>query len=98
MIPSKVHGLKKRLQTLRKRHATLQERIDHESSSPRPNDLLIKAMKKLRLRIKDDMTALARAFGSADGKERNGRVRQRAARLAKGQTLGGLGAAARGTA
>lgn len=46
---------------LRRRHATLQTRIDSESRSPASNDLDIADMKKQKLRLKEEIERLATA-------------------------------------
>lgn len=46
--------------TLKARHAELQHRIEEEEHRPRPDDTLITELKRLKLRIKDEIVGLTR--------------------------------------
>lgn len=47
-----------RLDALRNKHASLKEAIDVENQRPRPDDIRISALKREKLRIKDEIVGL----------------------------------------
>ncbi len=51
-------GLLRRLETLQRRHARLQSGLDAELARPAPDSLAIQRMKRLKLRAKDEITAI----------------------------------------
>ncbi|HBT42638.1 MAG: YdcH family protein [Alphaproteobacteria bacterium] len=52
-------SLEQRLEALKVRHSTLEDLINQESSRPLPDDIEIHALKKEKLRIKDEMEGIA---------------------------------------
>ncbi|MEM1048484.1 MAG: YdcH family protein [Pseudomonadota bacterium] len=58
-LTRKRQGLFGRLQTLETLHADLEDRIAVESIRPLPDTLRIQKMKRLRLRAKDEIAAIA---------------------------------------
>jgi hypothetical protein len=52
-------SLEQRLEALKVRHSTLEDLIHQESSRPLPDDVEIHALKKEKLRIKDEMAGIA---------------------------------------
>ena len=52
-------SLEQRLEALKVRHSTLEDLINQESSRPLPDDIEIHALKKEKLRIKDEMAGIA---------------------------------------
>jgi hypothetical protein len=54
-------SLQDRIETLRTRHATLEQEIDRESHRPLPNMDAITDLKRQKLRIKDEIFSLERS-------------------------------------
>ena len=54
-------SLQDRIETLRARHASLQQEIDKETRRPMPNADVIADLKRQKLRIKDEIFSLERA-------------------------------------
>jgi len=54
-------SLTERLESLRARHAGLDAQITEENKKPHPDDTTIHALKKEKLRIKDEIARLERA-------------------------------------
>ncbi|MEQ8227118.1 MAG: YdcH family protein [Rhodospirillales bacterium] len=52
-------SLEERLEALKARHSTLEDMIQQESSRPNPDDIEIHALKKEKLKIKDQMAGIA---------------------------------------
>ena len=52
-------GAEARIAELSLRHRSLEESIEHESASPSSDDLKIAALKKEKLRIKDEISRLS---------------------------------------
>lgn len=52
-------SLEQRLEALKVRHSTLENRIQQESSRPLPDNVEIHALKKEKLRIKDEIVGIA---------------------------------------
>ena len=52
-------SLEDRLVALKARHTTLEDMIQQERSRPHPDDTEIAALKKEKLRIKDQMAGIA---------------------------------------
>ncbi|MAO55479.1 MAG: hypothetical protein CMM61_07255 [Rhodospirillaceae bacterium] len=52
-------SLEERLEALKVRHSTLEDMIQQESSRPLPDDVEIHALKKQKLRIKDEIAGIA---------------------------------------
>lgn len=52
-------GLMARLDTLRARHRQLDQQIEQEGGKPAPDTMALQRLKRLRLRAKDEMEALA---------------------------------------
>jgi hypothetical protein len=50
-----------RIESLKSKHAELEQQISQENSKPHPDDVLISTLKKQKLRIKDELTKLAHA-------------------------------------
>ncbi|MDX1711825.1 MAG: DUF465 domain-containing protein [Rhodovibrionaceae bacterium] len=50
-----------RLDSLRERHAHLEQEIDQENQRPHPDDSLISQLKREKLRIKDEIQSLQHA-------------------------------------
>lgn len=48
---------------LRREHARLEAEIDREARRPRPDELLIARLKKLKLAVKDQLAAWERDLG-----------------------------------
>jgi hypothetical protein len=48
-----------RIESLRRKHAALDQRIQAESSRPYPNDMLLKQLKFQKLQAKDQMQSLS---------------------------------------
>lgn len=57
-ISGKIRKLGLRLRSLKLRHANVEASISAELRRPRPDDLLLQRLKKLRLRLKDEITGL----------------------------------------
>jgi hypothetical protein len=53
-------SLQDRLETLRSRHASLDEALEKETSRPMPDTCAIADLKRQKLRIKDEIFALQR--------------------------------------
>ena len=49
-----------RIEALRARHTALQHEIDQEAHRPRPNEVRLADLKRRKLRLKDELTALER--------------------------------------
>jgi len=49
------------LDALKAKHADLEARIADEERRPHPDDVVIHELKKMKLRIKDQLTEIARA-------------------------------------
>jgi len=47
------------LESLKSKHAELDQMITRENTRPHPDDVLISDLKKQKLRIKDELTKLA---------------------------------------
>ena len=56
---SRTLGLIARFKTLRARHRQLDEEVQRETAKPAPDTLLLQRLKRLRLRAKEDMEAMA---------------------------------------
>jgi hypothetical protein len=54
-------SLQDRIETLRARHATLEQEIDREIHRPLPNMDAISDLKRQKLRIKDEIFSLERS-------------------------------------
>ena len=52
-------SLEERLEALKVRHSTLEDMIQQELSRPLPDEIEIHALKKEKLRIKDEMAGIA---------------------------------------
>jgi len=52
-------SLTSRLQELRRRHHALDEKVEQAQRAPGTDDLAIAAMKKQKLRLKEEITRLA---------------------------------------
>ncbi len=48
-----------RIEALRAKHARLEVEIDHEARRPKPDDVQVAAMKRAKLRIKDEIERMA---------------------------------------
>ena len=55
-------NLDSHLSELRKRHAQLSHRIDDETRSPGSDDLTISALKREKLKLKDEISRLSRSL------------------------------------
>lgn len=53
-------SLMDRIETLKSRHAALEEAIHDEVTRPHPDDELLQELKKKKLRLKDEIAQLAR--------------------------------------
>ena len=51
-----------RIATLRARHTAIQHEIDKETNRPLPNAAVIAALKRRKLRLKDELAALERGY------------------------------------
>ena len=51
-------SLDERIESLRVRHAALDDKINQENQRPHPDDLLVLELKREKLRIKDQITAI----------------------------------------
>lgn len=51
-------SLEERLEALKVRHSTLDDMIQQELTRPHPDDIEIHALKKEKLRIKDEMASI----------------------------------------
>ncbi|MBM3518020.1 MAG: DUF465 domain-containing protein [Alphaproteobacteria bacterium] len=49
------------IETLRSRHRELEQEIDDEARRPLPDSMRIAELKRLKLRIKDDIARLSRS-------------------------------------
>lgn len=49
-----------RIEALRVKHARLEVEIDQEARRPKPDDVQVAAMKRAKLRIKDEIERMAR--------------------------------------
>ncbi len=56
---NRAKGLIARFKTLRMRHRQLDEEVKRETAKPAPDTLLLQRLKRLRLRAKEDMEAMA---------------------------------------
>ena len=63
--------MRHRLKTLLSRHEIIDAKIERAQTRPSRDDLKISAMKKIRLRLRDEINALERAF---DAGKRQGRT------------------------
>ena len=52
-------SLEDRLVALKARHSTLEDMIDQELSRPLPDEIELLALKKQKLKIKDEMAGIA---------------------------------------
>lgn len=52
-------SFEERVETLKAKHRALEQAIQEHSSRPQPDDLEIAALKKQKLRIKDELADLA---------------------------------------
>jgi hypothetical protein len=50
-----------RIDSLKSKHAELEQQITQENAKAHPDDVLISTLKKQKLRIKDELTKLAHA-------------------------------------
>jgi len=57
-----------RLNRLKARHQKLKDRIGQEMKRPKPDELLLQKLKRLRLRTKDGMTRAIQALNRSDSK------------------------------
>ena len=53
-----------RLQALRRRHKSLDQRIEHEQSRPKPNGVYLATLKKTRLILRDRIAHVERLLSS----------------------------------
>lgn len=53
-----------RIQALRAKHSVLEARIQFEQGRPAPDSLQIMLMKRLRLKLRDQINSLERGIGS----------------------------------
>lgn len=53
-------SLMDRIETLKTRHAALEQAIDEEATRPHPDDELLQELKKRKLRLKDEIAGLTR--------------------------------------
>jgi len=60
-------ALTSHLQSLKLKHADLQERIAREEGRPHPDEDVIAQLKKQKLRLKDEMQSLASGMQEAQG-------------------------------
>ncbi len=51
-------SLDDRIEALKAKHHALESKIEEEENRPHPNDVTIHALKKQKLRIKDEIAAL----------------------------------------
>jgi len=56
-----------RLNALRTRHGILQAKIDREHLRPRPDTIRVKIMKKMRLKLRDQIARYERILAGARG-------------------------------
>ena len=47
------------IEALVTKHHALEDKIDHESQRPHPDDLILKELKREKLRIKDEIVGLS---------------------------------------
>ncbi len=52
-------SLEERLEALKARHTTLEDMINQELQRPHPDDIEIHALKKEKLKIKDELAGIA---------------------------------------
>lgn len=52
-------SVEEHIETLRAKHASLEEAIDKESLRPHPDDMKIQELKREKLRVKDEIAGLA---------------------------------------
>ena len=55
----KEQGLRQRLESLETRHADLETRIEAEMTRPMPDLLRIQKLKRLKLRVKDEIESIS---------------------------------------
>lgn len=58
-------ALAQRIETLKKRHSQIEEKIKKEESSHAPDDALLQQLKREKLSIKDEITRLSSELGQA---------------------------------
>ena len=51
-------SVQERIEALRAKHGSLKEEIEEENQRPHPDDLRIAELKRLKLRIKDEIAVL----------------------------------------
>ena len=51
-------GLEERIDALKNKHQSLEQTIEREENRPRPDGAELRALKKRKLRIKDEIAAL----------------------------------------
>ncbi len=70
-------GIRARFEALELTHSSLEEKIESEMARPRPDDALLRRLKRRKLVIKDELEAIRLLMAAIGAEERSeGRVRR----------------------
>ncbi len=83
-------GIRARFEALEKTHASLEEKIDSEMQRPRPDDAVLRRLKRRKLLVRDELEAI-RSLMAVIGQEATGEgMRRPSNRVSRERALAGV--------
>ena len=76
-------GIRARFEALEMTHASLEEKIESEMARPRPDDALLRRLKRRKLLIKDELEAIRLLMAAIGAEERSEGMVRRSSRTAR---------------
>ena len=80
-------GIRARFEALELTHASLEEKIESEMTRPRPDDALLRRLKRRKLLIKDEIEAIRLLIVAIGAEERSEGMVRRSGRAAREQAM-----------
>ena len=91
-------GIRARFEALELTHASLEEKIEWEMQRPRPDDGLLRRLKRRKLMVKDELEAIRSLFTAIGAESRSEAGTRRSGRVARERAIASLPQAAEATA
>lgn len=80
-------GIRARFEALEMTHASLEEKIESEMARPRPDDALLRRLKRRKLLIKDELEAIRLLMAAIGAEERGEGMVRRSSRTARERAI-----------
>ncbi len=83
-------GIRARYEALQKTHASLEEKIDSEMQRPRPDDAVLRRLKRRKLLIRDELEAIASLMAVVGDEATGEGTRRPSGRIVREHAMAGL--------